>query len=74
MGKNLQDSIQFITTPTLILWGEKDTWIPVSNAYHFNSEIKGSQLIIYKNAGHVPMEEIPSETLMASKNFLLKSK
>jgi pimeloyl-ACP methyl ester carboxylesterase len=70
MGKNLQDSISYITTPTLILWGEKDAWIPVAHAYRFNSEIKGSELIVYKNAGHVPMEEIPLETLIPARIFL----
>ena len=72
-GKNLQDSIQFIKTPTLILWGENDKWIPSENAYRFNSDIKDSKLVIYKNAGHVPMEEIPDETLQAAKEFLLRN-
>jgi pimeloyl-ACP methyl ester carboxylesterase len=72
-GKDLQDSIQYITTPTLIIWGEKDAWIPVANAYRFNSDIKSSKLIIFKEAGHVPMEEIPLETLIPAREFLLNN-
>lgn len=72
-GKNLQDSIQYITTPSLIIWGEKDAWIPVANAYRFNSDIKNSKLIIFKEAGHVPMEETPLETLIPAREFLLSN-
>ena len=69
-GKELQDSIKFIHTPTLIIWGAKDTWIPLENGYHFNSDIKGSELKIFAEAGHVPMEESPEETVKAALNFL----
>lgn len=69
-GKDLQDSIQYIQTPTLIIWGEKDAWIPVANAYRFNNDIKDSKLKIFSQAGHVPMEEIPSETIRSAMYFL----
>jgi pimeloyl-ACP methyl ester carboxylesterase len=69
-SKDLQDSIQYIQTPTLIIWGEKDEWIPVANAYSFNKDIKDSELKIFSQAGHVPMEEIPSETVRSAMDFL----
>ncbi len=69
-GKNIQDSIQYLQTPTLLLWGEKDKWIPVQYAYQFKDAIKSSQLKIYPKAGHVPMEEIPEETVAAALDFL----
>ncbi len=62
-GKNLSDSIQFIRVPTLILWGEKDQWIPLEHAYLFQKSIKHSILKIFAETGHVPMEEIPVETV-----------
>lgn len=61
-----------IRTPTLILWGEQDIWIPVSDAEVFLQNIPNSQLIIYPNVGHVPMEEIPDQTVEDSLAFLLK--
>ena len=64
--------IKSIVTPTLILWGKHDTWIPVSYANRFKEDIMGSDLIIYDNAGHVPMEEIPLITASDVKAFLLK--
>ena len=49
--------LEKINIPVLIIWGESDSWINVENAYKFNALIKGSELSIIKDAGHVPMEE-----------------
>ncbi len=69
-GKDLQDSIRFITTPTLILWGEEDRWIPVANAYRFKKDIPYSHLIVWQGLGHVPMEEQPQTTVASILPFL----
>jgi pimeloyl-ACP methyl ester carboxylesterase len=67
-----QSSIQFekLIMPTLILWGAKDSWIPVSQAYQIEKAIPGSKLIIFEEAGHVPMEEIPTESVAEYLSFL----
>ena len=69
-GKNLQDSIRSIKVPTLIMWGEKDAWIPVINAYQFKDAISNSKLLIFDGAGHVPMEEIPEQSVREALSFL----
>ncbi len=51
-----------ISCPTLVLWGELDTWIPLSHAYKFKNDIPNATLITYPGAGHIPMEEIPTRT------------
>jgi pimeloyl-ACP methyl ester carboxylesterase len=43
--------------PTLVLWGEKDTLIPVADARRFGAAITGAKVQIYPELGHVPMEE-----------------
>ncbi len=48
-----------IDCPTLILWGRKDNLIPVENAGVFKRQISNSQLHIWDESGHVPMEEDP---------------
>jgi pimeloyl-ACP methyl ester carboxylesterase len=53
--------IKSIKTPTLILWGDKDNLIGVNNVENFLKDIKGSKAEIYKNIGHVPMEEVPAK-------------
>lgn len=65
------DEINKIDCPTLIQWGENDLWIPLVDGKRFNAEIENSSLIIYKNAGHVPMEEIPLQTSSDAANFLM---
>lgn len=50
-----------LNMPVLLLWGEQDKVIPVSHAKAFEEAIPGSKLIIYKDAGHLPMEETPDQ-------------
>lgn len=56
---------------TLIIWGNDDKWLSVENAYRFHKLIPDSQLIIYKNVGHLPMEEIADISIKDVLNFLL---
>ena len=62
--------IKDIKTPTLILWGDKDNLIGVNNVENFLNDIKGSKAEIYKNVGHVPMEEVPGKVAQSIKTFL----
>jgi pimeloyl-ACP methyl ester carboxylesterase len=68
------NTIEQITTPTLILWGKKDRWIPVEHAYLFQQAISGSTLIVLDEAGHVPMEEVPSASVRPVVEFFLSNR
>jgi len=59
-----------IEVPTMILWGSEDRTSPVLYAERFHRDIRHSQLIVYQGAGHVPMEEIPAETIRDTRAFL----
>ena len=59
-----------INTPTLILWGENDIWIPVENGLKFDAKLSNSRLVIMKETGHIPMEERPEESLAHLLDFL----
>jgi pimeloyl-ACP methyl ester carboxylesterase len=62
------DFLSQIEHPTLIMWGREDAWIGAINAYLFDKMLPNSELIIYEEVGHLPMEEIPvrsGEDLMA---------
>jgi pimeloyl-ACP methyl ester carboxylesterase len=61
IGSNLGPRLKDLNVPTLIVWGEHDTWISPSNAPKLNQGIAGSKLAIIQNAGHVPHEEKPEE-------------
>ncbi|WP_425638411.1 alpha/beta fold hydrolase [Algoriphagus yeomjeoni] len=59
-----------LNMPTLIMWGKEDSWIPVSQGYALEKAIPGSKLVVFDNAGHVPMEEIPTESVAKYLSFL----
>ncbi len=59
-----------LDVPTLILWGAKDRWVPVADAFRFQNDIKGARLEIFENLGHNPMEEDPKATAEAVAAFL----
>ena len=61
---------QTIQTPTLILWGEKDRMTHVDNATLFHNTINGSQLVILKEIGHVPLLEDPARTASKIDEFI----
>ena len=61
MSNNLGPRLKDLNVPTLIVWGEHDTWISPDNAPKLNADIAGSQLEIIPQAGHVPHEEKPEE-------------
>ena len=63
-----------IRQPTLILWGLHDDLIPPALANRFHRDLPNDTLIVYPNAGHVPMEEIPAPTAKDAAAFLSKEK
>jgi len=64
------DSLSQLKVPVLIMWGANDNWISVKQAALFESDIENSEVIIYENVGHVPMEEIPEKTALDMISFL----
>lgn len=64
--------IKTIKTPTLIMWGADDEWIPVTLVNKFKNDLINAESIVYKQVGHVPMEEIPEATAEDARTFLLK--
>lgn len=50
-----------IECPTLIMWGDKDSIVPISNMDYFVDHIGHAKLNVYFGVGHLPMLEIPEE-------------
>ncbi len=59
-----------ITQPTLILWGENDREVPLRDGEHLQREIKDSRLIIFRECGHLPHEEVPQAFTEVVSGFL----
>ncbi len=64
------DKLGTVKNPTLVMWGDQDQWINVSHAYKFYNTIPNSELIVYEDVGHVPMEEQPKKTASDLRLFL----
>ena len=69
----LVDNANRITAPTLILWGDQDMLTPRDMGDAWNAAIRGSKLIVFRNVGHVPMEEVPEQSARAVREFLSPS-
>ena len=59
-----------IAAPTLLLWGEKDAMIPVSNAADYRRLVPDVTLAALPGLGHVPQEEDPARSLEPVAAFL----
>jgi pimeloyl-ACP methyl ester carboxylesterase len=59
-----------ITIPVLIIWGDKDTIVPLQVGRKLAANIPNSKLVVIPNCGHIPQEECPSKTIEAMESFL----
>jgi pimeloyl-ACP methyl ester carboxylesterase len=60
LNYDFRDRLPEIRQPTLIVWGENDSIIPVRDAHEFERLIPDSRKVVMKATGHVPMAERPS--------------
>jgi abhydrolase domain-containing protein 6 len=66
----LQSELQNIQSPTLLLWCEDDRVIDVSSVPIFQAGIVGSQALIIKGGGHMPMMAKPLEVAQGIHTFI----
>jgi pimeloyl-ACP methyl ester carboxylesterase len=59
-----------ITAPTLVIWGDKDGMIPISNAQDYLAAMPNAKLVTLPGIGHLPQEEAPKESLAPLRAFL----
>lgn len=70
----IEEDAQYINHPTLILWGENDTIIPIHNGYALHKSILNSRFVIFRECGHLPQEEKPELFTELVTNFCRNSK
>lgn len=64
------EGLATISTPTLVMHGEKDNLIPASHGESFAAAIPGAELKLYPDVGHLPQEEIAAESVADLRAFL----
>jgi pimeloyl-ACP methyl ester carboxylesterase len=68
--ENLTIDFDMLNMPVLIMWGEEDQWIPLAHGKKLKTAIPGATIKVFEKAGHVPMEEIPTQTVEEYLKFL----
>ena len=63
-------SLTNIQVPTLLIWGEKDAFIPISNSNDYLKVMPNVKRVSLPNIGHLPQEEQPTIGLAELKEFL----
>jgi pimeloyl-ACP methyl ester carboxylesterase len=70
-GENpVADAARGNPTDTLIIWGEKDRWIPLEVGYRFRKEMLNATMHVIAQCGHIPQEEKPEETARLIYDFI----
>jgi pimeloyl-ACP methyl ester carboxylesterase len=58
-AERISRDAHLIRKPTLLLWGENDIEIPLSDGERLHEEIQESRFVVFLNCGHLPHEEYP---------------
>lgn len=70
LEKEVTPNLGKIQTPTLILWGDGDPYVPLDFAKKLKDDIPGSTLHVILRTGHFEMEERPEEVRAEIKEFI----
>ena len=70
--KPLNDQLDRVKTPTLIVWGRHDQLIDVSCVDVLEDGIPNAESVVFENVGHIPMIENPKGTAARHLEFLAK--
>ncbi|CCK76342.1 MAG: alpha/beta hydrolase [Oleispira antarctica] len=71
---HLGDRVKEVKTPTLLMWGDQDEWVPLEVMKQFEQALPNSQSIVYEGVGHMPMEELPIQTSRDAHGFFTLGK
>ncbi len=63
-----------IAAPTLLLWGDRDAMVPVTNAADYLKVMTRARLVTLPGLGHVPFEEDPARSLVPVAAFLAEGR
>jgi pimeloyl-ACP methyl ester carboxylesterase len=73
-ASRIEADAHLINQPTLLIWGENDTIIPIHNAQRLYDSIVHSRLVVLKECGHIPQEENPERFIELVSSFVKDKK
>lgn len=60
-AERISREANLIRPPTLIVWGEADSHVPLSDGVRLRDRIPGARLVVFRNCGHLPPAEQPEK-------------
>ena len=58
-AERVSEDAHLIRQPTLIVWGEDDTVVPIADGYTLQRSISDSRFVVLRDCGHLAQEERP---------------
>ena len=68
-ANRIQRNAHLIRQPTLLIWGEDDTHIPLSEGLRLRDAMPNARLIVFRKSGHLPPQEYPEKFVEAVTGF-----
>ncbi|MDQ3323283.1 MAG: alpha/beta hydrolase, partial [Acidobacteriota bacterium] len=68
-ASRIERDAYLINHPTLILWGDHDTVVPIHNGEKIYESILNSRFVVFRDCGHVPQEETPDSFIKVVGEF-----
>ena len=68
---NLDQKLDELNLPVLVMTGDDDRIVPTANSLRLADAIRGAQLAVIPDCGHIPQEECPRVFVEAVKNYLV---
>jgi pimeloyl-ACP methyl ester carboxylesterase len=59
MAYDFRDRLPSVECPTLVVWGDKDALVPLSDADQYARSIPNARKVVFEDTGHSPMMERP---------------
>src|SRR5712664_1287633 len=69
-AERLDDRLAQIHVPTLVVWGKKDTLLPITSGERYAAGIAGAKLVSFDQCGHVPPVEKTTEFVPVVETFI----
>lgn len=71
--ENMSLHFKNIHVPVLIIWGEKDSWMPLNYFQRLSHAFPQATTVVIPNCGHISQEECPQKVSQALLQFFKKN-
>jgi pimeloyl-ACP methyl ester carboxylesterase len=70
LAEDIRDALPQVAVPTLLIYGDNDVRAPLAVAERLHESIRGSELVVLSNTGHLCNAEAPDEFNLVVRAFL----